>query len=234
MGIGAVLHWITMSKPPVPKPDGSVTVKVSVPRPIYLLLGRMAKTMGVSERAAMRMFLGQIGAMLEVGQAGFLGPVWARELKALREENFGVISAGPAIDLTVLHRSTKTKSGFVGVYANGSGFRAMAKIKGSEIYIGQFDSAEEAAWKRRLYYKEHRLPYGELEIDIAAWRARGEKGTDEELARTILEHSKMVGTLHVYEDPYGDGSAPTTTVVKEPGMTGIDPEAMERLLGGDS
>lgn len=193
-----------MSKHSAPKDDGSVTVKVSLPRPIYQLLSRMAKTIGISDRAATRMFLGQISALLETGQGGFLGPQWGRELKALREDNFGAINAGPPIDLLLLHRSTKTRSGFVGVYMNGSGFRAMARIKGSEIYVGQFDSAEEAAWKRRLYYKEHRLPYGELEIDIAAWRARGEKGTDEELARLILEYSKTVNTSHVYEDPYSD------------------------------
>lgn len=141
----------------------------------------------------------ELGTRFEQGDASFLGPIWLRALKRALANNYGALADGPKIDFDKLHRSAKTKSGFVGVYANGKGFRAMAKVEGIESYVGTFQTAEEAAWRRFLYYKENKIPYGELEVDIAAWRARGEQGDDMHLAREIIKHSKLVGTFHIYE-----------------------------------
>jgi hypothetical protein len=180
--------------------EGNAIVKLSIPRPLYLLVERMAKVRGVSDRAALRWLVADLSNLVEAGRADFLGPSWMKELKHIRDEHYGAIGAGETINLAKLHRSTRTKSGFNGVYANGKGFRAMARHQNVEKYIGTFDSAEEGAWKRYLYYQEHGLPYGELEIEIAAWRARGDQGTDEQLKRQILEHARDVGTLHIFVD----------------------------------
>lgn len=179
--------------------DGSASLRVQFPRAIWLLVGDFANRMGLSEEAACRLFLARIAALLSQGDGAFLGPEWLLSLKQIKSDNYGAISDGPRIDIDKLHKSPRTKSGFVGVYANGSGFRAMAKVDGIETYIGTFDTAIEAAWRRFLHYKENKIPYGELEVDIAAWRARGEQGDDMHLAREIIKHSKLVGTFHIYE-----------------------------------
>lgn len=168
--------------------------------------------------------------MLQAGQAGYLGPLFEQALKEVRNEHHGAISPGEAINLAKLHRSTKTKAGFMGVYANGKGFRAMARHQGVEKYIGTFDSAEEAAWKRYLYYQEHKLPYGELEVEIAHWRAQGDQGTDEQLKARILQHAKDVGTLHLFVDQPDAPADPYADVSDEGVLAGFDAASSKAVL----
>jgi len=211
--------------------DGSATLRVTIPRPIYLVLAEVASDLGIGVDAATRIFMRQIAGLLEAGQAGFLGPIFESALRAAQSKNLGVISAGPPIDLSKLHRSSKTKSGFVGVYANGKGFRAMASVEGAQQYIGTFSSAEEAAWKRYLHYKEHGLPYGELEVEVERWRKDGIEGTDAELKRKIIEHSKIVGTYHIFaEHDDTDTAAPSRETPGGSGMIGIDDETARKLF----
>lgn len=214
---------------------------------------RVAQTIHIPVESAILMLLNQLAAEFEAGNASFLSTDWQRALRKVRDENYGVIDAGAGINLELVHRSEKTKSGFVGVYANGKGFRGMAKYGGSLHSIGTFATAEEAAWRRRQYYKEHRLPYGELEAEMEEWRAGragGDafKGTDEELIAAIRKHASGVGT---YNEIFGaDGGnepqkpkvaampkATNTTadvrmeLVKEPVPIGIDPSAIDEIFG---
>jgi len=182
--------------------DGCVSIRVQIPRAIWLTVEDFAKRLGVSDEAALRLFMMRVAALLAQGDGSFLGPEWMLSLKQAKDDNFGSIGDGPKVDIDKLHKSTKTKSGFVGVYANGNGFRAMAKVEGAETYIGTFDTAIEAAWRRYLHYKENKIPYGELEVEIAGWRLRGEQGDDMHLAREILKHSKSVGTFHIFEKDF--------------------------------
>jgi len=140
-----------------------------------------------------------------------------RALRKLRDERFNVLdNNSPAIDLERLHQSHRTKSGFVGVYANGKGFRAMAKTgpnSPAQRSIGTFQTAEEAAWRRYLYYRQHGLGYGELEIEMEKFRkgVPGEippfKGTDDELITEIYQHAQTVGTVEEIFGP-GGGNMP--------------------------
>ena len=73
----------------------------------------------------------------------------------------------PTVDayLDKLQTSDKVKSGFVGVYANGKGFRAVGcRPDGSggaaAHSIGTFPTAEQAAVARLFYYQNNKLPYG--------------------------------------------------------------------------
>lgn len=197
---------------------------------MWLVVEQVASDLAVPPEAAVRILFAQVAAMLEQGQAGYLGPLFERALKTVRQANFGAIGSGPAIDLSKLAANPKIKSGYVGVYANGNGFRAMGKKPGGigEQYIGSFPTAEEAAWKRYCYYKEHGLPYGEMEDEIREWRARGEQGTDLEIAERIRKYAASVGTLHHF-DPEGEDTSDASAGT---GLLGFDPDTASTLLNG--
>lgn len=174
--------------------DGSAVLRLRIGPSMWRLITRRAKEVDLYPEATAKLLLEFIDACIKKGQITWLPYDWQFAHKAVTED-------GPPEhikrDLTKLHRSAKTKSGFVGVYANGSGFRAAGR---NGAYIGQYASAEEAAWERRKYYKKHNLPYGELEVDVDIWRSRGETGTDAEIARTILHHAQnYANTYHIYE-----------------------------------
>ena len=225
------------------KDDGTIEVRTKIPAEIVKVLERFAKDNDVDILIAWRMMLSQIAQMLNVGQGGFLGAMFERSLRAARMDNFGTLTAGPKIDLAKLHKSNRTKSGYVGVYANGKGFRAMAKTKGVENYIGTFESSEEAAWQRYLYYREHGLPYGELELEMERWRKdNGFRGTDDELIDAIMQTAQDSGTTHFYTAdlemwyatkgkriPTSDENAAPDEPEPQ-GLAGFDPEMSERLL----
>jgi len=127
---------------------------------------------------------------------------FARALTRLQDGNYGTIPvAGDSIDISKLHRNSKLKSGFVGVYANGQGFRAMSRdFAGKAIAIGTFKTAEEAAHRRMLYHRQHNLAYGELEAEMEAWRADTQRYgataqmSDEDLIRHIKQSLMDAGT----------------------------------------
>lgn len=104
--------------------------------------------------------------MIERSNASVLGPMFEHAYVALRAKDGASLDGLPPVDVSKLARSTRTKSGFVGVYANGKGFRAMARDENDaniQKSIGTFASAEQAAWARYLHYTKHKLPYGEVE-----------------------------------------------------------------------
>lgn len=184
-------------------PDGAVTLRLTLPAAIAKVVVKFAKTNDISYESAIKMFLGEISFRFDEGEAMFLSPAFQRALRQVREEHFGVINeTAIAFDLSKVHKSTRTKSGFVGVYANGKGFRATGKAgpnNPGEKSLGTYPTAEEAAWRRYCYYKQSKLPYGELEVEMQRWR-NGElgerfKGTDEELIEEIRKHAGHTGML---------------------------------------
>jgi hypothetical protein len=185
------------------------------------------------------MLLLQVDQRILKFDVGFLSGDFERAVTSAREKNFGMLNEAKPINLSLLHRSTKTKSGFVGVYANGKGFRAMVTSGESMHSIGTFPSAEEAAWRRREHYLSNGLPYGELEIEMERWR-KGElgtpfKGTDAQLIEEIKKHALNAGT---YDEIFALSRHEVTTPVAptrnaEPKPIGIDDAAADEIFGGD-
>lgn len=179
--------------------NGDISIRVTIPRPIALICDAVGKRIkGGDFETGLTLLFEQISSQLEGGHAGYLGPMFESSLKRVRDENYGAITSGPAIDVSLLHRSTKLKSGFVGVYANGNGFRAVGP---GGVYLVTVPTAEEAAWRRRNHYIENKLPYGELEIEIETWTARGffrDEQTIEQKVAAIMEHANRVGTAHLF------------------------------------
>lgn len=163
-----------------PMENGVVRVWVEVPPVIWALAGQMASEWEVPQLNALRIILKQVAIVVEDTNANVLGSMFKPAYATLLARDAIPSEGMPPIDVGKLHRSNKTKSGFVGVYANGQGFRSMAKVVGEgrvQKSIGTFRTAEQAAWARYLHYKKHKLAYGELEEiadqrggDVQHWR----------------------------------------------------------------
>lgn len=200
---------------------GDASMRVQIPRAVFLLAEHLRDEHGFAAADyALTLILKAIGAALADPQRGdqaarmLLGPLFAESLRRVRKDNFGALGTGPVIDLDKLHRSTKTKSGFHGVYTNGKGFRAIGRVPGStaQKHIGTYDSAEEAAWHRFLYYYDHDLPYGEWEDHIDRLRAQGTQGSDADLCRIAEQINIDSGVSHLNSAP-GRPRKPSTAPV---------------------
>lgn len=140
---------------PVPKLKNDLEhgVKVLVGPDLKLFLEKLAAYGFPDQRWALRWVMTRLNTMAGNGEIAQLGPEFAVAAKQMGADV-------PGIDLALLHRSEKTKSGFVGVYANGKGYRAMAPDGHN---LGTFPTSERAAWERYLYCRKHTLTYGPLE-----------------------------------------------------------------------
>jgi len=129
-------------------------VKVAIEPDLKLFLEKLAEYGSSDQRWALRWVMTRLNTMAENGEIAQLGPEFAVAAKRMRADVPGM---APGMDLTLLHRSEKTKSRFVGVYANGKGYRAMAP---DGYNLGTFPTGERAAWERYLYCRKHALAYG--------------------------------------------------------------------------
>lgn len=139
---------------------------MEVPANIWALAGKVAERWRITHIQGMRIVLDHLSQRIEKTNGAVLGDVFQVAYEGLIAADSAPIDGLPSIDVSKIHRSAKTKSGFVGVYANGKGFRAMAKQPGEgriQKSIGTFPTAERAGWARYIFYKKHQLPYGELE-----------------------------------------------------------------------
>lgn len=202
--------------------DSSINTRVDIPSPLWKLAEEVGKILKVKSaepaHLGLRMFFEQIAAMIENGDVKFLGSaMFENALVRLRNANLGILARDiDQIDLTKLHMTPKTKSGFVGVYAYGGGFRAMGKtLMGGIKVIATCKTAEEAAQRRFLYYKQNNLAYGPLEEEMERWRKDGGRAmscqgySDEQLVDAIEQHCRMSGR---YEEVFG---APNSLVPKK-------------------
>ncbi len=176
------------------EPDGSATVRTRFQPTTWRLIAAYAAKLGVSDEDGVRILLQQIDALVVVGSLGWLSMDWQALARELRGKT---PSPASEIDTSKLHRSDRVKSGYHGVYANGQGFRAVGP-RGAAIVTCK--TAEEAAWRRYLYYREHGLAYGELELLAEDLRKQGERGSEQQLRALALETAKLSGTLHLYAD----------------------------------
>jgi len=145
--------------------NGMISIRLAVPPRIWSLVCRISERVGVAELQAMKMMLHRLDLLIQQTRGDVLGLEYREAFDALLAQDAMPAEDGTVIDHSRLHRGD-TKSGFVGVYANGYGFRAMAKMPGQgaiQRSIGTFSTAERAAWARYLHYKNFGLAYGEVE-----------------------------------------------------------------------
>lgn len=167
-----------------------------VPKAIWETASAYALQIDIPTDKALTIILRTFAGLIAAGDTEFLGPQLHEAAKRARADNFGLLDDTPKIDLEKLHRNDKNKSGYHGVYANGKGFRAMGRTKTSsvQVYLGQFETAEAAAWHRYLHYKREGLPYGALELEVTRYRSEFKlTGSDEEVIAMIREDADRLG-----------------------------------------
>lgn len=147
-------------------------VRVELPAKLREFLSKLGDFMKTDQRWALDWLFVRLDAMVESGEIARLGFEFDRAFQLLSVDV-------PGIDLAKLHRNEKAKSGFVGVYANGKGYRAMGPDGHN---LGTFPTSERAAWERYLYCRKHGLIYGPME----EWIARTERDMTSDI-RTALE-----------------------------------------------
>lgn len=226
-------------------PDGNVSARITMPASLWRCAVEIGNGLGIQASApghvGMKLILDQVASLLESGDASFLGAaLFQQAVDRVRGSNLGVLARNSMdIDISKLHRSPKMKSGFVGVYVAGGGFRAIGRDKsGAAKVIATCKTAEEAAHKRWLYYTQNNLPYGEIEEEMERWRRNSEMGAaglnDDELIRTINQHLEITGR---WNEVYGPGTCsvlpgktkPEAPKLPSTGLAGFDeyPEGIE-------
>jgi hypothetical protein len=133
-----------------------------------------------------------------------LGFYWDKSVKRLqqRQEHAAQVAHDNNQDLSKLHRSDKCKSGFVGVYSNGNGYRAEGKNPHdpkSTITVGSFKTAEEAALARLHHHQKYKLPYGKLEEEMVKIRHNEEWLRD--LPDERVKHEVIYMWAHEFREP---------------------------------
>jgi hypothetical protein len=154
-------------------------IRVKVPAKLWALLEQVAKGMGVPAKTCLALLFQDLEHLAESDQIGALGYRYAQAAKQAREQREYEQEQARATDpdLTKLHRSDKTKSGFVGVYSNGKGYRAEGRdpvTRKGAVTLGTFPDAESAALARLKHYTRYGMPYGRIADLIEQYREREE------------------------------------------------------------
>jgi len=142
---------------------------VTISARLWALIHKYAEVTGSTPRWAFRTLLRRVEHLMDTCQLGVLDYDLEAAAQRLNSEGRLMIPTQEEQFLPLLHRTLKAKSGFVGVYASGNGFRAEGSdTVGKRIVIGTFPTAEQAALARFHHYNRLGLPYGELEQEIEA------------------------------------------------------------------
>lgn len=160
-------------------------------------------------------------ALLYNGKGDILGPTWAVAVSALRDEQAqeafeqhrvkqaeadALADANKAkklqhINVLLLERRASNKSGFVGVYRNGRGWRGSVSdpVTGSPVVLETRDSPEEAAWDRYLWHRENNVAY-----------SLAERAREDQISRMCSQGATYEEALARVEamDKYGKPNVP--------------------------
>jgi len=154
-------------------PDGYIEVRTTIPNTLWTLVATWAQRQRVRPIDGFRMLMTQLADRIEAGDHAFLGPMFQKDIHNLTVSETIRPGGIPPVDEKLygkFHRNEKVKSGYVGVYANGKGFRAVGRVPGgwnlTEKYIGTFPTADLAAQARYNYYKANTLLYGLAEETV--------------------------------------------------------------------
>ena len=221
--------------------DQTVTVRTVIPASLWSVVRELAVQWRIKDLQALDIVMQLFAKLVEESNGRVLGSFFQTAYESLLAKDAMPLDGLPSIDVSKLHRSHKTKSGFVGVYVNGKGFRAMARsgVDSTQKSIGTFQTAERAAWARYLHYKKLKLAYGQAEVELESsqsqyWREILQKSldrepTDEELIALLNQERERLGDPPIVIDYEASSSEPGPESTKEPAFKYTSP-ALEKLL----
>ncbi len=183
------------------EPEETVILRIRVPKIVYELCNEAGSILGVSGKRMLTELFAYLEQSIQTNDLDQLGPIFAKACRRLHNKGAVHETTAVSIDISVLHRTTKTKCGFVGVYANGKGFAAHGpQPKGpGTMYLGTFDTAEKAAWVRYQHHKTHGIPYGDFADKLDEYRKIVPNSPDE----TVIQ--EMVGVMDLAGEKLPDG-----------------------------
>ena len=161
--------------------DECLVRKVKVPKRLLDLLDGVAVVMDATPKWCLQTLLKKVDDLASTRPELF-GFEYERAYN--RQQQHVVYE----INTARLHRTDKTKSGFVGVYANGKGFTAQAKISATDsaqASLGTFPTAVQAAEVRRVHYYKHSIPYGRLGDKLESFRGTPMEGQSAAFQRQL-------------------------------------------------
>jgi len=191
-------------------PEGHTEIKTTIPKTLALLIEQWSQRAGCDPIKGFDLLLMGLADRIDSGDYNFLGASYQKDIQALAHADKIRPGGIPAIDENLIgkfHRSTKFKSGFFGVYANGRGFRAVGRVLNEfntdAKLIGSFPTSELAAQARYHYYRENKLVYGIAEEEILRQRSLLPDSTEYEILEFVNELRES-GLLEPYrlEDDY--------------------------------
>lgn len=149
--------------------------RVRIPRRLVELLDRVSEVVDATPKWCLNMLMMKVDHIAHT-QPELLGFEYERASESRAQ-----------INVNVLHRSERTKSGYVGVYVNGKGFTAMGKFNArstEQKSLGTFPTAAQAAEARRQHYLKNGIPYGALAERIETFNGSDVwRGASDELKR---------------------------------------------------
>jgi hypothetical protein len=196
-------------------PNGSVTIKVDVPREIWEVFERVGTEIGElgggfryntePGLVGFNLFLKRFNSQVAAGDLRQVpGPEWQAAVEG-RKATLGSLPSG--FDRSCLHTDLKRKSGYFGVFTYGYSFQARVRYPNGlgETVLGSYKTAEMAAVSRYHYYLRHEtLAYGEAELEVEALRkmdAFAAQKNDVELWPEVVQHLRSTNRYHVVMNP---------------------------------
>lgn len=145
------------------KQSTDVERRVRIPKGLWTLLEEVARAEDSTPKWWLNKLMRQIHRM-SYTKPEVLGAEYEDARKRMEGQGRFDDDGTPPVDVAMLHRSDKVKSGFSGVYANGNGFRAMGIDPQTKnvCYVGTYPTAERAAEARRIFFLKNGMPYGRL------------------------------------------------------------------------
>src|SRR5262245_51249144 len=113
-------------------------VYVDVPDPLWDLLKEVSSEVKIKPKVLLTQFMVRLGYQVMAGKVEQFGEEYVAAHRRLKIAG-KTAEIGPEIDTTKLDRSDRLKSGYVGVYVNGKGFRSDGRsADGSRghVYLG--------------------------------------------------------------------------------------------------
>lgn len=187
--------------------DRRLDFKVRLSPYLNSLISAIAEETGRTKTGALQELLLRIETYAKHGKVTeAFGLEWIEQIALLNAKGHGARHLDPVhvgggeqidFDVTLLEKSTKSKTGFAGVNATtGNTFRALVPdVEGGtgSKYLASRPTAVLAAIDRYRHYEKWALPYGNIGFHMEHWRKMRPNMTDEERLVMIREDADTMG-----------------------------------------